>query len=152
MTLDATGIFNAVVSDAATTGHLEQINQHEPWSAPAGLLTGAVWVQDIRPLPAASGLASTTVLVTLMLRIYKSTTTLPQDAIDPDVLTAVDALMGAYTADFTLGDAVRNVDVLGAHGPGMWGRAGYVPYDGALFRVVDIFLPLVVSDLWTQAA
>lgn len=152
MSLDATGILDAVVSDAATTGHLEQINQHEPKNAPPGLLTGAVWVQEIRPVPAASGLAATTVLVTLMLRLYRNTETEPQDAIDPEVLAAADALMAAYSADFELGGQVRNVDLLGAHGPGMWARAGYLPQDGRLYRVFDISLPLVVNDLWSQAA
>lgn len=152
MSLDATGLLDAVVSHAQAIGHLEQVNQHEPKSAPAGMLTGAVWVQDLRPLPAESGLNSTTVMVTLMIRIYRNMISEPQDAIDPEVMAAVDALCAAYSAAFTLGGAVKDVDLLGRNGQGMWARAGYIPQDGRLYRVFDINLPLVVNDLWSQSA
>lgn len=153
MNLDASGILDAVVSHAQRIGHLEQVNQHEPKSAPTGVLTGAVWVQEIRPVPAVSGLASTSVLVLLQVRIYSNMLSEPQDAIDPDVLTAVDALMRAYSGDFTLGGLVKQVDLLGAHSQGgLFARAGYLPQDGRLYRVMDISLPLVINDLWTQEA
>lgn len=152
MSLDVTGLFNAVVSHAAAVGHLEQINQHEPKSAPEGLLTGAVWAQEARPLAGVSGLDSTTFLVTFTLRLYRNMISEPQDAIDPEVLAAADALMGAYSGDFTLSGAVKQVDLLGQHGPGMWARAGYIPQDARLYRVFDVNLPLVVNDLYTQTA
>lgn len=151
MSLDVTGILNALVSHAAAIGHLEQIGQHEPKSAPEGLLTGAVWNQETRPVR-ASGLASTTVAVVFMVRIYKNMLSEPQDAIDPEVMAAMDALMAAYVGDFTLGGLIKNVDVFGAHGTGLTARAGYIPQDGRLYRVMDIVVPCVVNDLWTQAA
>ena len=150
MSLDVTGIFDALVSHAQAIGHLEQVNQHEPKSAPAGLLTGAIWNQETRPIR-ASGLASTTVAVVFMVRIYKNMISEPQDAIDPEVMAAMDALMAAYVGDFTLGGLIKNIDVLGAHGPSLAARAGYVPQDGRLYRVVDIVVPCIVNDLWTQA-
>lgn len=151
MSLNATGILAAVVSHAQAIGHLEQVNQHEPKSAPQGLLTGAVWVQEVAPVAAASSLDSTTVAVVLTIRIYKNMLSEPQDAIDPDVLGAADALCAAYSGDFELGGLVRNVDLLGAHTQGLRVRAGYLPQDGRLFRVMDIGLPLIVNDLWSQS-
>jgi hypothetical protein len=152
MSLDINGLFSALVSHAETIGHLEQVGQHEPKSAPQGLLTGAVWSQEIRPLPAASGLNATTVLVEFQVRIYKNMLSLPQDAIDPAVIAATDALMAAYSADFELGGEVRDVDLLGEHGQGLRARAAYVPQDGRLYRVMDIFVPCVINDLWVHAA
>lgn len=152
MSLNVTGILDALVSHAQQTGHLEQVNQHEPKSAPQGLLTGAAWPQDTRPIPGASGLNSTTALVMFMIRLYRNTQSEPQDAIDPEVMAAMDALMAAYAGDFTLGGLIRNVDLLGAHGrEGLSARAGYLPQDGALYRVMDITVPCVVNDLWSQA-
>lgn len=151
MSLDINGIFNALVSHAQKIGHLEQVNQHEPKSAPTGLLTGAIWNQETRPLALASGLDATSVLVTFVVRIYKNMTSQPQDAIDPAVMGAMDALMAAYSADFDLGGLVRNVDLLGAYGQGLFARAGFMPQDGRLYRVVDITVPCVVNDLWEQS-
>lgn len=150
MSLDASGVLDAVVSHAQAIGHLEQVNAHEPKSAPSGLLTGAVWVQEAGPVAAASGLDSTTAVVVLTVRIYKNMISEPQDAIDPEILTAVDALMSAYSGDFDLGGLVRNVDLLGAHTQGLRARAGYIPQDGRLYRVMDISLPLICNDLWSQ--
>lgn len=152
MSVDPQDLFDALVSHAETIGHLEQVGQHEPKSAPQGLLTGAVWSQDGRPARGASGLNVTSMLVTFNVRIYKNMTSLPQDAIDPEVMRAAWALMGAYTGDFTLGGLVRDVDVLGEFGEGLFFRAGYVPQDGRLYRVLDINTPLVVNDLWEQVA
>jgi hypothetical protein len=149
--LDVDGILAEIVSHAQRIGHLAQVNQHEPKSAPEGVLTGAVWAQELRPLPSSSGLNATTVLVAFNVRIYKNMLSLPQDAIDPEVLAATDALMAAYSGDFTLGGLVRNVDLLGEHGEGLFARAGYVPQDGRLYRILDISVPCVINDLWVQS-
>lgn len=151
MSLDVTSILAALISHAQAIGHLEQVNQHEPKSAPQGLLTGAIWAQETRPIPALSGLASTTAAAVFMVRLYKNMLSEPQDAIDPDVMTAMDALMAAYSGDFTLGGLVMEIDLLGAHGQPLAAKAGYVPQDGRLYRVVDIFVPCVVNDLWSQS-
>jgi len=75
----------------------------------------------------------------------------PQDAIDTNIMTAVDALMAAYSSDFDLGGLVRNVDLLGAHGDPLAADAGYLEQDKRLYRVVVISLPLICNDLYTQA-
>lgn len=151
MSLDIDALFSEVVSHAQTIGHLEQVNQHEPKSAPVGLLTGAIWVQELRPLPVASGLDSTTVLLEFQVRIYNPMLSEPQSAIDPRVVKAVDALMAAYSADFELGGEVRDVDLLGEHGQGLRAIAGYIGQDNRLYRVMDIFVPCVINDLWSHS-
>ena len=74
------------------------------------------------------------------------------DAIDPEIMNAVDVLFAAYSGDFDLGGTVRNVDLEGATGPGLSAQAGYLNQDGKLMRIMDITLPVIVSDLWTQVA
>ena len=76
----------------------------------------------------------------------------PADAIDPEIMDAVDVLFTAYSGDFDLGGTVRNVDLEGATGPGLSAQAGYLNQDGKLMRIMDIVLPVIVSDLWTQVA
>lgn len=146
-------ILDALVSHAAALGHFERVNQHEPKAKnPAGQgMTAAVWLQSLAPIR-SSGLAATSGRLEFTLRVYTSMLAEPQDAIDPRVLAAVDALLAAYSGDFDLGGTVRNVDLLGAHGTPLSARAGYLDQGGRLYRVMDVALPLIVNDLWNQEA
>lgn len=152
MSLNVTAILDALVSHAAALGHFERVNSHEPASAPGNGLTAAVWAQQIAPVPAASGLASTTVRVVFNLRLFTTMLQEPADVIDPNMLAAVDALMAAYSGDFELGGLVRNVDLLGQHGVPLSAQAGYVQIDGTLYRVMDLAVPLICNDVWSQGA
>lgn len=149
MALDINGLLNAVVSHAMASGHFERVNQHEPENPPGYGLTCAVWANRITALR-SSGLDSVTALVAFNVRVFSHMFD-PPDAIDPTVIAAVDALCAAYAADFTLGGLVRQVDLLGAHGQPLDVRAGYLQQDGAKYRVMDIALPCIVNDLWTEA-
>lgn len=147
--LNAAALLGAAVDHALRLGLFEKVNQHEPKAAPGKGLSAAVWVQRLQPVR-SSGLASTSVRVELRERLYTSMIQDPQDGIDPNLLDATDALMAAYSADFTLGSLVRSVDLLGAHGDPLSAQAGYLNQDGQLLRVMDITLPLLVNDLWEQ--
>lgn len=149
--MDTRGILNALVSDAETTGLFDQINTHEPKSAPRKGLTMAIWLDRFGPYATASGLAATSALLVYNARLFTRMTQYPQDAIDPDMIIAVDTLMNRYSGDFTLGDSIRNVDLLGESGFQLEAQAGYVEQDNTLFRVVTITIPLIVNDAWTQA-
>jgi hypothetical protein len=99
-----------------------------------------------------SGLAVSSARVVLNVRIYTSMLQEPQDAIDPAVADAVDALFTAYGGDFELGGAVEAVDLLGMAGPGLSAQAGYLTIADKIYRVMTITLPLLVNDVWTQTA
>ncbi|MFI1889817.1 hypothetical protein [Streptomyces jumonjinensis] len=150
MALDITGILDKVVSHAAGVGYFEQVNGHEPASAPGYGLTAAVWSERVTPVR-SSGLASLSTLLVFSVRIYTSAHQEPMDAIDPRMVEAVDALCREYAGDFTLGGLVRHVDLLGAAGQPLDVRAGYISQDGSLYRVMTITLPVIVNDLWEEA-
>lgn len=152
MALDITGILDAAISHASASGHFDQVNGHEPVSpSPSGGLTAGVWVDDILPIR-SSGLNSTSALVVLMVRLYTSAQQLPLDAIDPNMVAAVDDLCTAYVGDFTLGGLIRSIDVRGINGQPLRARAGYLPQDGTVQRVMTITLPCIVNDLWEEVA
>lgn len=152
MTLNTVAILDSAVSHAQASGLFESVNGHEPKMAPATPgLTCAVWADQIRPVPRASGLRATSGLLVLNVRIYQNMISEPQDAIDPAVVGAVDTLMGAYSGDFELGGNVRNVDLLGATQFSLSAQAGYINQDGRLYRVVTITLPVIVNDAWSQS-
>jgi hypothetical protein len=70
MALDISTPRDVLTSHAQARGGFGQVLKHEPLSAPGSGLTYAVWVGDIDPLPAASGLASTSVRVVFNGRLY----------------------------------------------------------------------------------
>lgn len=150
--VDITGILDRIVSHAMASGQFERVNQHEPKSAPGNGLHCAVWAQRIGPDRRGSGLASTSAHLIFNIRIYMSMVSEPQDAIDPAVMAAVDALMAAYAGDFTLGGLVRNVDIRGIDGIPMTAEAGYLNQDNKIYRVMTITLPVLVNDAWAEAA
>lgn len=151
MSIDAAGIMGAVKDHALTSGMFERVNGHEPKNAPGKGLTVAIWADYVGPV-LSSGLAMTSARVVLMVRIYSSMLMEPQDAIDPNIIAAVDALMDAYSGDFELGGTARSVDLLGSSGTSLSAQAGYLEQDHKHFRVMTITLPVVVNDAWDQVA
>lgn len=150
MALDTAAIIDAVASHALALGRFERVNQHEPANSPISGLTAAVWVDRLGPARASSGLATTSARLVLQVRIYSSVAQEPADAIDPTMLAAVDALMGAYSADFTLGGLVRSVDLLGEEGQVLDAQAGYLELVDAVYRVFTITVPIIANDTWEQ--
>lgn len=144
MSLTIAPILNAVVSHALASGVFDRVNAHEPKVPPGAGITCAVWVDRIEP--ARSGLNSTSVRMTLNVRLFTSMLSEPQDSIDPNLTNALDVLMTAYSGDFELGGNVRNIDLL----TGLVCQAGYVNQNDRMFRVYTIVLPLIVNDVWSQ--
>lgn len=152
MSIDLKGLINAVSSPAAASGHFDAVQGHEPKSAPGNGLLLAVFLSGILPVARASGLATTSARVELTARIYKPFLSQPEDLIDPAIGDAANDLMLAYSADFDLAGLARNVDLLGAHGAPLGGRAGYQKVDTTTYRVFDIVIPIIVNDAWAQEA
>jgi hypothetical protein len=153
MTLPAgtlTAIMKAVQSRVARLGEFEGIQFHEPKSAP-GSNTAALWADRMVPVAAASGLDATSGLLVIQCRIYNRFNGEPQDSIDPEVIEAASAVVGAFVGGFTLNGQTRNVDVFGSFGFPLSALAGYINQDSTMFRVMTVQIPLVINDLWTEA-
>lgn len=160
---DIQTLMDAVTSTVAALGVVEQVNGHEPKSAPLNGITAGVWVDRVAPVAKVSGLAATSALIVFTIRLYTSADTEPADLIDPELMGAAVEIMAEFTAGFTLGaptlssGQVMDIDLLGAHGTPMAGQAGYVRFERSdtgsnVRRVYTLTLPVVVSDAWTQTA
>lgn len=147
-------VFDKVISLALASGRFDHVNQHEPKSAPGHGLECSVWMNTIVPTR-SSGLGITSGVVTLYARIYTNFRQQPYDMIDPNVLSAVAAMMTALTGDFSFGGApgVRAVDILGAWSSvPLSAAAGYVEIDRQMFRVMTLTIPIVMDDMFVQAS
>jgi hypothetical protein len=151
MTLDTGALINAAASHAAASGHFERVNGAEVTNPPGSGLTCAVWAQRIAPAPRISGLSAAGAQIILQVRIYCSALVQPGEWVDPAVTAAVDALIAAYSGDFTLGGLVMAVDLLGMAGTPLVAEAGWIEAGEAPYRVMTIVLPLLVDNVWTEA-
>jgi hypothetical protein len=152
MTLDITTIRSQLVSHAMSLGVFGQVLGHEPVSAPGSGLTYAVWLGEIAPSSANSGLASTSARIVFNGRIYLPADTEPMDGVDIQLADAVDQLIGAYSGGFQLVGNVRNLDLLGADGDALRAPFRYLQLDSVTYRTANLNLPMIVSDVWTQGA
>lgn len=149
-------VFNRVNSYLLASGRFDTVNGHEPKNAPGLGITAALWVQNIKPVR-SSGLSASSGVLMLNIRVYTNFTQEPYDQIDPNVLKAVLNIMANFTADFDLGTDgaaanVRNVDLLGMTGTPLSAQAGYVEIDRQMYRVMTVFLPIVINDMFAQVA
>lgn len=150
LNLDPAGIFNALVSHAKALGLFDRVNGHESKNAPGNGVNADCWVANLKPYPGQSGLASTTAVLVVNVRIYSSMLADPQDAIDPNIITAAATLMGEYSGDFDLGGTVESVDLLGRTGVQLEALGGYLELDKKLYRVMTLTVPMVINDVWAQ--
>lgn len=151
MAIRSLDLIERIASHAMATGYFDRVNQHEPKSKPGRGLTCAIWVDRIEPARSRSGLTSTDARVVFNVRVYTNMLQQPQDAIDPNVMEAVDILFEAYTGDFQLGDDSRFIDVLGmTQGHALDSQSGYINIDNMTYRVMTISVPVIVTGAWPQ--
>lgn len=152
MAIKSQALIDALASHAMASGYFDRVNQHEPKNKPGRGLTCAMWIDRIEPAEKRSGLYQTSARVTFNVRVYTNMLQNPQDSIDPNVMIASDALFEAYSANFTLGGLIEEVDLLGMTGKPLYGQSGYINIDNMVYRVFTITVPCIVSDAWPQAA
>lgn len=152
MAIQAQDLIDRIASHAMATGLFDRVNQHEPKSKPGRGLTCAVWIDRIEPARGRSGLTATDARVVFNVRVYTNMLQQPQDAIDPNVMNAVDLLFEAYSGDFQLGDDSRFIDLMGiTQGHSLFSQSGYINIDNVVMRVMTITVPVIVTGAWPQS-
>lgn len=151
MTLGIQSILDNVASHAMSTGYLDNVLGYMSKQSPTNGITAAIYVENIQPIK-SSGLSNTSIRIELEMQIYSSTYQEPYDGIDAGLVMATDAVFTNFISDFDLGGESRHIDIFGAHGRGLQVRSGYFNLDGKEFRVFQIIIPIIVDDVWAQAA
>lgn len=147
-------LFDAIVSVFQRVGYFDKVNTHEPKRKPGHGITAAVWFDRMYGVGDISGLDASTALTIFTGRIYSNMLREPQDMIDPMMTKAGASVMRQFHGnyDFGLHPRVRNVDLLGETGVQLIMVAGYLEQAKAMYRVYDITIPVIVNDVFAQAA
>lgn len=143
----ATALFSALQSYAQELALFENVDTHEPANAPGNRLYCSIVLGSIKADGNISGLGAASGIVTFTVRIWSSAMQRPLDSIDPEVLGAAMAYMGALAGGFTLGETIRNIDIFGLSAQLAW-----ADFQGKQYRLVEITVPAVINDLWTEVA
>lgn len=147
-----TDLYSAVVSAIKAGGQFRQVVQHEPKAAPVTLPAVALWLSDVSPVGAVSGLASTSARLELMARVYLNWASKSEEQTDLELLRLSASVVATYTAGFTLHGEVMQVDLLGSYGDALSVKPLWLVHDGKTFRSAEIIIPLILDDVWTQEA
>jgi hypothetical protein len=149
--LNTPAVITAAIDHLETAGLFESVQDHERTSASTGGLTADVWVADIKPLPAQSGLNVTSALLTLTVRIYLNAMPPADNRLEQTITGAADVLLTAYNAAFTFDGTVNWIDLLGEYGTPLSAIGGYVNVGGVFCRCMTITVPCVIDDVWAQS-
>lgn len=149
--LNTPAVITAAIDHLVQTGLFESVQDHESTSAPTGGLTADVWVSGIKPIPEQSGLAVTSALLTLTVRIYLNAMPPASNGLEQTITGAADTLLTAYNRAFTFDDTVSWIDLLGGNGIPLSSLGGYVSVGDVFFRCMTITVPCVIDDVWPQS-
>lgn len=151
MALDIQSVLDNIASHAMATGHFETVLGYVSKQSSTNGITAALYVENIQPIR-SSGLSNTSIRLEIEMQIYSSTYQAPYDGIDVNMVLATDAMFTALIGDFDLGSEVRHIDIFGAHGQSLRVRSGFMNLDGKEFRVFQITIPVILDEVWDQAA
>ncbi len=137
-------------SQCRASGGFDGVVTHELRKAPTSQFVLGAWWLRTRTIPQRSGLASTSILVTLQARIYMPLQGDP-DQLDTELWRRTDLIYAAMHSGLTFTDDEHEIDILGAYGDGVTADAGFLPMpDNTPVRVSDVNVPIVVDDAYAQ--
>lgn len=162
--LGVRNILDKIVSYALASGYFDSVNNYEPSQVPGHGLHSAISLNGIMPLREHSGLIQTSVRVEISQFIYFGMEQEPPDDIESTMAEVADVMIATYSGDFELGGNVKCIDLLGMAGTPLSAMAGYIntpgyanvvqyrDQTGTDIRIVNITIPVIVNDVWSQAA
>lgn len=115
----------------------------EPKAPPSAPLSAVVFMAEVAVVQLT--LVSTIERHSVVVRIYKNMLAEPQENIELEMALVVSKVMSDLAGEYDLGATVRNVDIGGQHGAALSARWGYASVSGVMYRVVDIFVGLIVD-------
>lgn len=150
MTLDTRAVQKALVTHAKELGVFQDSQAHAPMSPPTASVTCYWWLLELRTIPGRSGLNTVSALVVFNAQLLTNMKQQPYDGIDEKLMHAGDKLINSLAGGFQLGGQVEQVDLLGAYSTGVTGAFAWTQIGDAYYRAMNVTVPLVLDDLWTE--
>lgn len=119
-------------------------------SAPNFRLTGMVFMNtlDIAQVTLSSTIEVQTVTVRLIMNLLRY----DPEEVELELAKVASEIIEDLLGDYDLGATIRNIDVAGQHSDGMGIAWGNSSEEGAVWRFVDINVPLIIDGSASLAA
>lgn len=143
-------VLDALTDHAERLGVFDIVMEGDPVGLPGDQMVLSWNADSGRPERTMSGLAATSILLTVIGRTFISNKVSPMAGLERKLLVVVDTVMESFHAQIQLGETDMHVDVLGQSGVDLRWQAGFVPVDDELYRVVDITIPVIITDMYAQ--
>jgi hypothetical protein len=108
----------------------------------------------MEPVEGLSGTNVTSLRVTFVIRLYLAVSQQTPDVIDPKMVNATAVIMRKFNEGFTFTETIYGIDILGEQGVKLAAHCGYLkvgsPEGSALYRIMDITVPVLLANVWQQ--
>ena len=148
--LEIINIQNQVLTHCQQIGVFDNVLTEEPDSLQAGTTTASIVLDSIKPDPKTSGLAQTNAIIVFKIGIWQNSTVHPHFGVPQETMLAAETLIESLHTSLTLNNDVMTVDLFGWSSTGLDVQTGYAPFDEGIYRIVEITVPIIVNDVWTQ--
>ena len=150
MAFNIKSTIEAISSFLQAGGYIEKEGVGEPKSPPAEELSASVFMDSVGVVELTLG--TTIEIHTVNIRLYMKMLQEPTEQVEYKLAEVVSDIGSDLLGDYDLGATIRNVDAGGSKGSAMRAQWGYLDLGGTMFRVVDLFVPLLVDDSASLAA
>lgn len=151
MALNTVNLLTKLGSYVKRTGRAKRVVLYDPMSqVPPGTIS--ISIRSVRAFNQISALNKTGVCIVFSIVLYIDSKAEPKDGQELELMGVFDLLMQSFNEKFTLEGAVHSIDIFGRAGTPLGADFGRVEIDKVIYRVMDITLPLLVTNVWTQGS
>tara|TARA_R110002020_G_scaffold120129_2_gene273691 strand:- start:4467 stop:4940 length:474 start_codon:yes stop_codon:yes gene_type:complete len=147
MAFEIKNTLHAVETYVQNLGLFATVQIGEPKQAVGQGLHAAIYMLSVSVIMVYVG-GETRESHVVQLRVYKdmlSENTDPQNNLESELASVVSKLMENLLSDTDLESSIMSIDAGGMDGGSMTATYGYLSLGGAMYRVVDINIPLIVN-------
>lgn len=127
------------------------LDSSPPANIPVNRDVCSFWPEYVEAYPEGSGLATTAMKANIIVRLWKNKAVLSlNDPVDALLLALADSILSQFHGDLVNTSHDWYVDVEGETGKSMGFKTGFVKLSGAIYRVIDVDIPIVINDFYTQ--
>jgi len=143
-----------VVNTIKQTGVVDQVLETESVGAAApGTFAAVIHPQAMIPSPKTSGLATTSMVITVGAQLTIQTPVTPLTPTDRRLTRGVDKLLELLNANIEgSDDPLGFTDLYGIEGTALSAVFGWIPGpDGVMYRSAEITIPVIVTNAYSQS-
>ena len=141
---------SALTSHAKKLGIFNSVEDEELESAPTGNLALVIFPASGQTVPKRSGLDMTSMSTIFTARMYANKSLSIVSGISRKMVDALDKYLAGLHTDLELGRTDTHIDLFGIDTNKLSWTTGFTPLQDGLYRTIEITIPILFDDVYTQ--